>query len=131
MNVSPEHEADLLSMSDDRKWKLIRNDVRPSVGHFPPSLCHSPRHLTSAPYFFLLSIPQQAQKRVALPTEYFLEQMQRHLDPDTRYEMSPRPRPLTRLLFAGAFLPLPRFAACTSNVYPCPPLPPCVATLKR
>ena len=27
MNVSPEHEADLLAMSDERKWKLIRNDV--------------------------------------------------------------------------------------------------------
>ncbi len=28
MNVSPEHEADLIAMSDERKWKLIRNDVR-------------------------------------------------------------------------------------------------------
>ena len=29
MNVSPDHERDLMSMSDERKWKLIKNDVFP------------------------------------------------------------------------------------------------------
>lgn len=27
MNVSEDHEQDLLSMSDERKWKLIKNDA--------------------------------------------------------------------------------------------------------
>jgi hypothetical protein len=27
MNVTPEHERDLMSMPDERKWKLIKSDV--------------------------------------------------------------------------------------------------------
>ena len=35
MNVSEEHENDLLSMSDERKWKLIRNDRQRRVAQPP------------------------------------------------------------------------------------------------
>ncbi|EGD81374.1 hypothetical protein PTSG_02093 [Salpingoeca rosetta] len=51
MNVSPEHEQDLLAMSDERKWNLIRKN---------------------------------AQKKEALPPDYFCDQLRRHLDPDLR-----------------------------------------------
>eukprot|EP00056_Hartaetosiga_gracilis_P005313 m.83493 g.83493 ORF g.83493 m.83493 type:complete len:949 (+) comp12123_c0_seq2:16-2862(+) len=35
MNVSPEHEQDLLAMTDERKWKLIRNNARKRIA-LPP-----------------------------------------------------------------------------------------------
>lgn len=69
MNVSPEHEQDLLSMDDDRKWKLIRSNV---------SAC---RPCGTA---FIKCLYAQSQVPVAFPPDYFVEQLRRHLDPELR-----------------------------------------------
>lgn len=38
MNVSEEHQSDLLGWPDERKWKLIKNDVR--LVYLPPTPVH-------------------------------------------------------------------------------------------
>ena len=72
MNVSPEHEQDLLAMSDDRKWKLIRGNVR----------CTAPLGYSISPHLDHHCL--QSSSAVALPPDYFVDQLRRHLDPELR-----------------------------------------------
>lgn len=74
-----EERQDLLALSDERKWKLIQNDVT---------------------------------RRVRLPPDYFVTQLNRHLDPENRSKKVNK----KMLAGLGAFVPPNRKQSSTSCV---------------
>jgi hypothetical protein len=99
MHVTPENEQDLLSMSDERKWKLVRGEVSVCVCvcvcvcvrvcacvyvYVYVWLTKSDEEVNVAATHGLLSLTAQMQRRVQQPPEYFSDQLRRHLDPELK-----------------------------------------------
>lgn len=82
MHVTSENEQDLMSMADERKWKLVRGEV--SGRYFGDCPLDRPLELLFiCAKGFRLS-HEQMQRRVQLPPDFFADQLRRHLDPELK-----------------------------------------------